>query len=138
MLGKGVQWVKYRIFLLHLHYLSILKGGISLNKIGVTAGAEKENLRKHDLHHLTAEQKEIVLEVLSEEKDTFSKTKNDIGHVKDFYLDINLLDDVPVVEAHQRIPRNLYEEVNNHIGNLLVNDWIKQSFSPYSSPMVCV
>ena len=31
------------------------EGGISLNEIRATKGTEEENLRKHDLHHLTTE-----------------------------------------------------------------------------------
>ena len=53
-------------------------------------------------------------------------------------LAINLVDEVPVAEAYRRIPRNLYEEVKTHISTLLANGWIRKSYSPYSSPLVCV
>ena len=92
----------------------------------------------HDLSHLTGEQKEIVTRMLNEEKDVFSRHKNDIGHIKDFKLEINLTDKIPVTEAYRKIPRHLYTEVKNHISDLVANGWIKQSYSPYSSPMVCV
>ena len=49
-----------------------------------------------------------------------------------------MYDEVPVAEAYRKIPRNLYDEVKNHVNNLLANGWVRQSYSPYSSPMVCV
>ena len=67
----------------------------------------------------------------------FSQNKNDIGDVKDFKLDLNVTDKVLVAEAYRRIPRQLYNEVKNHVNNLIVNGWVQQSFSHYSSPMVC-
>ena len=90
------------------------------------------------LENLTDEQREIVEKLLVEEGKIFSKQKNDIGHIPDFKLDIKLSDDVPVGEAYRKIPRNLYTEVKNHINDLIANGWIRQSYSPYSSPMVCV
>ena len=107
---------------------------IKVNEEGDSGGAEI----KFDLSHLEAKEREIALQMLKEEKDVFSKTKNDIGHIQDFKLKTDLLDKVPVTEAYRRIPKHLYDEVKNHINNLLANGWIRESHSPYSSPMVCV
>ena len=93
---------------------------------------------KFDLSHLRGKEKEAVEGLLKEEMGVFSKEKNDIGHIQDFKLKIDLVDDIPVSEAYRRIPKHLYTEVKNHIGNLLANGWIRESNSPYSSPMVCV
>ena len=93
---------------------------------------------KHDLDHLTMEQKEVVSKLLEEQSEAFSKSKNDIGHVKDFHLDIKLTDQIPVAEPYRKIPKPLYTEVKNHISDLVANGWIRQSYSPYASPMVCV
>ena len=76
--------------------------------------------------------------MLDDEKDTFSKSKDDIGHVKDFKLEIHLTDEVPVAADYRNIPKHLYEEVKNHVNNLLANGWVHEAFSPYSSPIVCV
>ena len=91
-----------------------------------------------DFDNLTEEQEKEVMELLEEEGEVFSKSKNDIGYVPDFKLDIKLTDDVPFGEAYRKIPGPLYKEVKNHINDLLANGWIKHSYSPYSSPMVCV
>ena len=37
-----------------------------------------------------------------------SKILNDISHVKDFKLDLNVTDEVMVAEAYRRIQRQLY------------------------------
>ena len=110
-----------------------------VNEIKIGDESDSANFNpQFDLSHLDAKEKEISLQMLNEEKEVFSKTKNDIGHIKDFKLKIDLMDNVPVTEAYRRIPKNLYLEVKHHISNLLTNGWIKESHSPYSSPMVCV
>ena len=91
-----------------------------------------------DLEGLSPEQKEEAEKVLYDERGIFSKSKNDIGHIHDFKLKIELEDRIPVNEAYRKIPKQLYDEVKNHVNNLLANGWIQQSKSPYSSPMVCV
>ena len=53
-------------------------------------------------------------------------------------LDINLVDEIPVAERYRNIPKHLYDEVKDHVNNLLANGWIRQSYSPYASPMVAV
>ena len=112
------------------------KENCQINEINVDKGKDPEV--KFDLKHLLSDEKDIALKMLMEEMDVFSKTKNDIGHIKDFKLKIELTDNIPVTEAYRRIPRLLYDEVKNHVSNLLANGWIRQSFSSYSSPMVCV
>ena len=76
--------------------------------------------------------------VLFDEKKIFSISKDDIGHIPDFKLKIDLMDNIPVNEAYRKIPRQLYDEVKDHVNNLLANGWVRESNSPYASPMVCV
>ena len=112
---------------------------VAVNEVEVGEEVEdKRRLDQIDLDNLTPDQKKEVMELLTEEEEVFSKTKNDIGHIPDFKLDIKLTDETPFGEAYRKIPGNLYKEVKNHISDLLANGWIKQSYSPYSSPMVCV
>ena len=72
-----------------------------------------------------------------EENEVFSKHKNDIGHIRDFKMRINLVDNTPVRESYRQIPRLLYDDVKNHINNLLAHGWVKMSSSSYASPIVC-
>ena len=121
-----------------------VKPGVEVGEVSVESrddmvGAEKvgSELEFH-LDDLNEEQKRVALKMLNEEADVFSRGKNDIGHIKDFQLQIKLTDDIPVVEPYRKIPPLLYKEVKDHVHNLLANGWIRQSFSEYSSPMVCV
>ena len=113
-----------------------LAENVQLNQIQVES--EVEPNFKFDLEGLNEEQRGEAEKVLHEERGIFSKSKNDIGHIPDFKLKIELEDRVPVNEAYRKIPKQLYDEVKNHVNNLLANGWIQRSNSPYSSPMVCV
>ena len=53
-------------------------------------------------------------------------------------MDISLTDSLPVHESYRSIPRKLYDEVKNHIDDLLTDQWIRKSHSAYASPMVYV
>ena len=119
--------------------LPILQKTASVGKVD----AEKEEgwnetLENLNLDDLNVEQKKSVLDLLQEEGEAFSKAKNDIGFAPDFKLDLKLTDEEPFGERYRKIPGPLYQEVRNHINDLLANGWIKHSYSPYSSPMVCV
>ena len=94
--------------------------------------------KKFELNHLTVEQKLQVKDLLEKYDDLFSKTKNDIGHIKDFKMHIDLHDKIPVSEPYRKIPKLLYDDVKNHINILLANGWITKSTSSFSSPIVCV
>ena len=61
-------------------------------------------------------------DLLSEEKEVFSESKNDIGYLKDLKLKIILTGEIPVSEPYRKIPRHLYE-VKNNINDLLANGW---------------
>ena len=91
-----------------------------------------------DLFHLNDKQRILVEKMLREECDVFSRSNCDIGDIQDFGMKINLKDDIPVKEAYRHMPRNLYDEVKNYINDLLVNWWVRESFSAYASPIVCV
>ena len=43
-----------------------------------------------------------------------------------------------MTQPYRSIPRQLYAEVKEYLGDLLTNSWIKKSYSPYSSPIVRV
>ena len=92
---------------------------------------------KLDLSGLSEDEFQEAKQMLLEEHDVFSKSKNDIGHVSDFKMPIHLTDNIPVNESYRSIPRPLYDDVKNHINNLLAHGWVRKSTSPYASPMVC-
>ena len=114
------------------------KGSTVKCEINEVAAESFQSKLEAAVSHLPEEKRKIALKMLEEEQDVFSKSKDDIGYIPDFRLKINLADEVPVVEAYRGVPKNLYGEVKSHISNLLANGWIRESNSPYSSPMVCV
>jgi hypothetical protein len=94
--------------------------------------------RTWDLSHLQGKEREMMEKVLSEADGVFSKDDADIGDVPEFQMPIHVEDNVPVTEAYRRIPPHLYQEVRNYIEDLRSNGWVRESFSSYASPIVCV
>ena len=116
---------------------------VQSNSVGVDYASDEDTVEEKpwyenlDLSELSEEEAEEALEMLLEEHEVFSKSKNDIGHVPDFQIPINLTDNTPVSESYRSIPRPLYDDVKNHINNLLAHGWVRKSSSSYASPMVC-
>ena len=106
-------------------------------EVGNAAVPEGKKM-KWDLSHLDQEKREKLEKVLLKVDDIFSKDEADIGEIKDFKMAINLVDDVPVNAAYRKIPPHLYAEVKNYVEDLRTNGWIRESYSSYSSPIVCV
>ena len=109
------------------------KTEVEVGEVSTTESREKTPY-KFDLEGLTDEQKSIATQMLEEESEAFAKDQYDIGHITDFQLKIKLTDEIPVVEPYRKIPPHFYQEVKDHIHNLLANGWVRRSFSEYSSP----
>ena len=95
-------------------------------------------LEKTDLSALTHEQREQVIKILREESSVFTVDGDDIGNVTTHKMEINLLDNTPVQQSYNAIPRALYEGVKSYIEDSLNKKWIVHSQSSYSSPVVVV
>ncbi len=68
----------------------------------------------------------------------FAKTDLDVGCTNLITHEIPLLDETPVRQPYRRIPPSQYEVVRAHIKQLLDSQIIRESSSPYSSPIVLV
>ena len=68
----------------------------------------------------------------------FAREDTDIGEIPELQMEINLSDEIPVNEAYRHLPRKLYDDVKTYLQDLIVNGWIRESTSPYASPIVCV
>ena len=79
-----------------------------------------------------------VHQFLEKWSDIFSKSDTDIGETNLMTHQINLTDDTPIKQPHRRIPPQLYDEVRNHIRDMLDAGIIRESNSPYASPIVLV
>ena len=53
-------------------------------------------------------------------------------------MDVKTEDNVPVQKSYNSIPRPLYQDVKQHIEDMLNRGWIKKSKSPWCSPVVIV
>lgn len=70
--------------------------------------------------------------------EVFAKNEESLGYTETVRHRIRLKDDIPVSQPYRRIPPTLYEEVKEHIKTLLRKGIIKESMSPYASPIVLV
>ena len=84
--------------------------------------SEDSSETKFDLKHLSAEQKHCVENLISQQKHVFSEDSDDIGHIKDLKMQIELSDKIPVSESYRKIPKLLYDEVKCHINKLLTKE----------------
>ena len=87
---------------------------------------------------LPGEQRLEVMSLLQEYKDIFSHNDTDIGLVSSVTHRIDLMDERPFKQRHRRIPPAMYEEVKEHLQQLVSAGVIKKSHSPYASNIVLV
>ena len=87
-----------------------------------------------DLGSLDHEQRIAAETMLREECESCSVNEEDIGCIPDLEMEINLKDNQPVQKKYTSIPRPLYPEVKQYIEDLLNQNFITESKSPYSSP----
>lgn len=87
---------------------------------------------------LTPEQREKFHALLLEYEDIFSKHDLDIGHTDTVKHRIDLTNETPFKQKHRRIPPAMYDEVRDHLRQLLAGGIIRESNSPFASAIVLV
>ncbi|CAB3982687.1 Retrovirus-related Pol poly from transposon [Paramuricea clavata] len=87
---------------------------------------------------LSPEQQEKLDALLNKHASVFSKSDDDIGYTETVKHKIRTEDDIPITQPCRRIPPNQYQEVKEHIQKLLDSSVIRESHSPYASPIVLV
>nr|XP_057913595.1 uncharacterized protein LOC131107503 [Doryrhamphus excisus] len=98
----------------------------------------QQQLGDMDLSPLSAEEQGRVRAVLQQYSPVFSAHEGDLGCTNLISHDIPLVDNVPVRQRYRRIPPSEYEIVKKHINQLLSSQVIRESSSPYASPIVLV
>ena len=91
-----------------------------------------------DLSTLSAEEQEKARRLLWEYTSVFSSHDGDLGCTNLITHEIPLLDDAPIRQRYRRIPSSEYEVVKEHINQLLGAQVIRESCSPFASPIVLV
>uniref|UniRef100_A0A8P4GKR5 Gypsy retrotransposon integrase-like protein 1 n=1 Tax=Dicentrarchus labrax TaxID=13489 RepID=A0A8P4GKR5_DICLA len=70
--------------------------------------------------------------------DVFAAQDEDLGYTDQVKHEIPVVDESPVSQPYRRIPPNQYQEVREHISELLRKGVIQESSSSYASPIVLV
>lgn len=91
-----------------------------------------------DLSCLSAGDQSKVKALLRKYQSVFSTFEGDLGCTDLISYDIPLLDDAPIWQQYRRVPPSDYEAVRAHINQLLETQVIRESCSPYASPIVLV
>ena len=87
---------------------------------------------------LTTEQIDAVESLLKKHQPVFSESCDDYGRTNLMTHTIPTGDAPPHKEPFRRIPPQLYKDVKIHLQQLLDNDIIRESSSPWASPIVLV
>ena len=88
--------------------------------------------------HCIPEQQAKLDELLAKYKDMFVTDDDELGYTETVKHKIFTTDDIPVNQPFRRIPPGRYQEAKEHIQKLLSQGIIRESHSPYSSPIVLV
>lgn len=91
-----------------------------------------------DLSALSDQEQIKVRSLLSEHRSVFAAHDGDLGCTSLISHEIPLLDHVPVRQRYRRLPPSEYDVVKSHIQQLLEAQIIRDSCSPYASPIVLV
>ena len=95
----------------------------------------KLNLKNTDLDEV---QKSKVQDLCNKYTDIFAKKTVELGKAEGVKQKIVLTDDTPFQERARRIPPGMYEEVKQHIKEMLACGAIRHSNSPWASNVVFV
>ena len=87
---------------------------------------------------LTAEEIQQGKDLLNRHRHIFSTGDTDIGFTNWVRHRIELTDATPFKQKHRRIPPSMFEEVRNHLQQLLTAGIIRKSRSPWASNVVLV
>ena len=109
-------------------------------KVEETAPEEQQLPEGVDLtgSDVTEKQKAQMQTFLSKWKGIFSKGITDLGNCDLVKHKIKLIDNEPFKEPHRRIPPALFQEVREHLAEMLEAGAIRPSQSLYSSNIVIV
>ena len=88
--------------------------------------------------HVTAEQVAQLRDLISRNERAFARDDDDLGYTDLATHTIRTTTEVPVRQPFRRIPPTQYQEVKEHIKDLLNRGVIRESHSAWASPIVLV
>lgn len=114
------------------------KSATSLSmRVGNDEGKRKVEVQL-DSNELDESQMEEIQELCSNYSDIFATKLTELGRAKGVRQKIRLSDDTPFQEPARRIPPAMYDEVKQHIKEMLACGAIRHSESPWASNVVLV
>ena len=90
------------------------------------------------MENWTGEQQQSAKDLLVDSADVFSQSDLDLGKCNTIKHAIKITDPQPFKERYRRVPPHLYEEVKNHLQEMVEVGAIRRSFSPWASAVVLV
>ena len=90
------------------------------------------------LESWTGDQQQSAKDLLDDSADVFSQSDLDLGKCNIIKHAITITDPHPFKERYRRIPPYLYEEVKNHLQEMVEVGAIRRSISPWASAVVLV
>ena len=95
-------------------------------------------LEEIDLSHLSIQQHQKTVDLITEMSDVFCQDSEDIGDVQNWKMKIRLQDETPAQNSYYFMSKLLHQEVKHYVEDLLNKGFINKSSSNYSSPVVTV
>ena len=89
-----------------------------------------------EINTWSEEQQHAARKLLCYYSETFSKNDLDLGKCNILKHNIQLTDQQPFKERYRRIPPHLFEEVKQHLQEMVEVGAIRRSFSPWASAVV--
>ncbi|KAJ8037468.1 hypothetical protein HOLleu_18285 [Holothuria leucospilota] len=87
---------------------------------------------------LEEKQRQELVSLITQYGHVFSKGPSDMGRTKVVQHTINTGSHAPIKQAPRRVPISRREEITNHLNEMLANDVVEPSCSPWASPIVLV
>ena len=123
-------------------FVSVEEGHVHVRKTGsgdvVNQDAVDAILNRMDVGDLTDPQRESLQRVVERYQSTFSKNDDDLGFCDLVEHKIITTDERPIKIPHRRVPPHQWQEVRDYIQKSLEQGIIRESSSPYASPIVLV
>lgn len=142
--------IQPRTQLCELHEVKVLRSLSSSDEIEtepvVVSKEEKQDSTtplhelgvKVNMDNLDEDQQSRIATLLQKWTPIFSKGPTDLGNTDLTQHEIHLKDETPFKDPYRRIPPSLYEEVREHLKEMLEAGAIRESSSPFSSNVVLV
>ena len=122
---------------------STQKPEIKVNKISISSQSDKLHLKQlvnsvKTNHNLSDTQKARTVSLINNYGHIFSSNETEVGYCSDVFHEIITPDVPPIHSRPRRIPSGLEEKVDEEINRLLEGNIIRESKSPWNSPVVVV